>query len=66
MTFLMTFTCDSTLLLNISTFLDQFKYIFTTIITKRSILIRLEAKMFCIRYNGHVPDEYQPDENKKN
>ncbi len=66
MTFLVTLTCDSTLLLKCWAFLGQFEYIFTIIITKRSILIRLEAWMFCIGSNGHVPDEYQPDENNKN
>ena len=66
MTFLVTLTCGSTLLLKILAFLGQFEYIFTTTITKRSILIRLEAWMFCIGSNGHVPGEYQPDETKKN
>ena len=63
MTFLVTLTCDSTLLLEIWAFLGQFEHKFRTTITKRSILIRLGAWMFC---NGHVPDEYQPDVNKKN
>ncbi len=66
MIFLVTLTFDSILLLKMWAFLDQFAYIFTTIITKWSILIKLEAWMFCIGYHGHVPDEYQPDENKKN
>ena len=35
--------CYFTLLFKILAFLGQFGYIFTTIITKRSILIRLEA-----------------------
>ncbi len=66
MTFLVTLTCDSTLLLRILAFLGQFEYIFTTTISKRSILIRFEALMSCIESNGHAPDEYQPDDNKKN
>ncbi len=66
MTFMVTLTCDSTLLLTILAFLSQFEYMFTIAITKRSILIRLEAWMFCIGSNGRVPDEYQRDENKKN
>ncbi len=43
MTFLVTLTCDSTLLMKILAFLGQFEYMFTTTITKRSILITLEA-----------------------
>ena len=66
MTFLMTLTCDIRLLLEIWAFLGQFKYIFTTTITKTSILIRLGAWMFCIGCNGRVLDEYQPDVNRKN
>ena len=66
MTFLVTLTCDSTLLFKILAFLGQFEYIFTTTITERSILLRLEAWIFCIGSNGRVPDEYQADVNKKN
>ncbi len=66
MTFLLTLTCDSTLILEMWAFLGRFEDIFTTTITKRSILIRIGAWMFCIGCNGHVPDEYQPDVNKKN
>ncbi len=65
MTFLVTLTNDSMLFLEIWAFLDQHACIFTTIITKRSILIRFEALMFCIGCYGHIPDEYQPDKNEK-
>ncbi len=65
MTFPVTLTCDSTLLPKIWAFLDQFAYILTTIIPKWIILIKLEALIFYIEYHGHIPDEYQPDENEK-
>ena len=66
MTFLVTFTFDAVLILEMLAFLDQLAYILITIIMKSIISIILETCIFCIGDNGHVPDEYLPDETEGN
>ena len=65
MTFVVTFILDAVLILEILAFLDQLAYILITIITKSVISNILETSIFCIEGNGHVPDEYLPDEIRK-
>ena len=62
MTFLVTFTFDVDLIFEMLAVLDQLAYMLITTIMKSIISIILETCTFCIGGNGHVKDEYLPDE----
>ncbi len=66
MTFLVTFTFASALILELPACLSPLAYIFATNIMERCFPITQGTWTFPIGCNGHVPDEYFPDVIKKN
>ncbi len=66
MTFLVTFTLDSALFLELLPCLSPLAYILVTIIMERCFPTTQMTWTFPIGCNGHVPDDYFPDVIKKN
>ena len=66
MTFLVTLTLHFVFLLEMSGCPDHLADILATVKMKDCNLSIFEAMTFYIGFNGHVPDEYFPDDIKKN
>ncbi len=66
MTFLVTFTFDSALFLELLACLSSLACVLVTIIMRRCFPITQMTLRFPIGCNGHVPDGYFPDVIKKN